>query len=105
MTHTAKNGSLGKLAPYTAYCVRVALIFHFALAFNLISTRATNRIDLEYLYYAPFCHAFSSGDTFHRKTAQLVMPAQKYIDRDVLKKDLKDLATWWSNLSPDQQKR
>jgi hypothetical protein len=60
--HNSPNQSFQSLVPYTAHCVRVGLIFHFALVFGLIGTRSTNRIDMEYLYYAPFCHAFSSGD-------------------------------------------
>ena len=99
----ATPGSLNSTAPYTAYCVRAALIFHFALAFGLVSTRPTNRIDLEYLYYVPFCNAFSSGDTFHRKMASLVIRDQMYADRDELKADLKQLADWWSKLTNEQR--
>ena len=101
----AADGSLFELAPYTAFCVRVGLIFHFALAFGLVSTRPTNRLDLEYLYYSPFCNAFSSGDAFHRKIAPLVIPNGKYFDREVLKADLNQLAKWWTTLSPEQEEQ
>jgi len=99
----ASPGSLNSTAPYIAHCVRAALIFHFALAFGLVSTRPTNRIDLEYLYYVPFCNVFSSGDTFHGKMANLVIRDQTYADRDELKADLKQLADWWSNLTEEQR--
>lgn len=100
--NTAADGALPRLLPYTAYCVRIALIFHFALAFNLVGTRATNRVDLEYLFYVPFCNAFSSGDAFLRKLAELVMTNQTYISRDALKADLNELSKWWESLSPEQ---
>ena len=99
----APPGSLHAHAPYTAYCVRTALIFYFAVAFGLVSTKPTNRVDLEYLFYVPFCNAFSSGDNFHRKIAPLVMGDQVFADRDVLKADLKRLAEWWDKLSPDKR--
>jgi hypothetical protein len=106
LAHNLKDaplGSLAQAAPFTAYCVRAALIFHFALAFGLVSTRPTNRIDLEYLYYAPFGNAFSSGDAFHRKTAALILRDQTYIHRDALKADLGHLAQWWNSLDKEQQ--
>lgn len=78
--------------PFTAYCIRVSLIFHFGLAFGLISTRPTNRIDLEYLFYLPFCTTFSSGDALHRDLAPLVRDAVIFIARDDLKTDLKEIA-------------
>lgn len=78
--------------PYTAHCVRVSLIFHFALAFGLVSTRPTNRVDLEYFYYVPFCQAFSSGDAFHKDVAPVVLRNVPFIVRDDLKADLKKLS-------------
>jgi len=89
--------------PYTKRCIRLALIFHFALAFGLISTRSTNRIDLEYLYYIPFCMVFSSGDALHRDLAQFISTEQIFIPRDIFKSDMKGLALWWTSLSPEQQ--
>lgn len=89
--------------PYTRRCIRIGLIFHFALAFGLISTRSTNRIDLEYLYYLPCCMVFSSGDGLHRNLAPLVSVDQIFIPRDVFKADLKGLVMWWTNLTPDEQ--
>jgi hypothetical protein len=85
-------GSISSVLPYTSYCLRAALIFHFGLAFGLVSTRGTNRLDLEYFYYAPFCHVFSSGDKFHRKMASLILQQCMFVTASVLKADLADLA-------------
>jgi hypothetical protein len=92
MLRSADPGSLNSTLPYAAYCLRTALIFHFGLAFNLVSTRATNRLDLEYFYYAPFCHVFSSKDRFHRKMASVIVQDQMFVSGDGLKADLADLA-------------
>jgi hypothetical protein len=89
--------------PYTSRCLRVALIFHFGLAFGLVSTRSSNRIDLEYLYYLPFCMVFSSGDFLHRDLVQFISKDQIFIPRDVFKADLKGLAIWWTSLTRKEQ--
>lgn len=89
--------------PYTSRCLRVALIFHFGLAFGLVSTRSTNRIDLEYLYYVPFCMVFSSGDLLHRDLIPFISKDQIFISRDVFKADLKGLAIWWTGLTAKEQ--
>ena len=88
----APPGSINAILPYTSYCLRAALIFHFGLAFALVSTRATNRLDLEYFYYAPFCHLFSSGDKFHRKMASLINNEKVFVEGSALKADLANLA-------------
>lgn len=100
----ASQGAFQLIAPYTTHCLRAALIFHFALAFGLIGTRPTNRIDLEYLYYTPFCHAFSSGDVFHKKTAHLVLrKEQTFIEREELKSDLGQMGKWWAALGEQER--
>ena len=88
----ALPGSISSLMPYTAYCLRGALIFHFGIAFGLVSTRATNRLDLEYFYYAPFSHVFTSSDKFHRKMASMIAPEQMFVLGSVLKADLVELS-------------
>ncbi len=83
---------LSTFAPYAAYCTRVLLLFHFALLGDLIGTKATNRIDLEYLYYLPFATAFASGDAVHATLAPLAFNGdQLFISRDALKED----AAWF----------
>jgi len=100
-----KNGNKSlKDLPYTSYCVRTAWIFHFALVFGLITTRATNRVDLEYFYYAPFCDAFSSGDSLHRDLAPHIIPEGiDFVGRDEFKRDLKSLSEWWRNMTDEER--
>lgn len=84
------NSMLCDFAPYAFYCLNVSLIFHFGLANGLITPKRTNPIDLEYLYYLPFCMAFVSGDKFQADLSKLLLKQdQDFIDRDVLKADLR----------------
>jgi hypothetical protein len=65
---------LPEFAPYTAYALSVELFFQMALAGDLISTeRPSNRMDIAYLFYLPFCQVFISGDRLHRRCAPLFM--------------------------------
>lgn len=54
---------LADYASFAAHVLAVELFFQIALGANLISAeRASNRIDISYLFYLPFCMVFVSGD-------------------------------------------
>jgi hypothetical protein len=79
-----------KFAPYAAHVATVETFMHVALAANLISSgRASNRVDIAYLFYLPFCHAFTSCDNLHEKCAPLFLREdQQYIRGTELKAGL-----------------
>jgi len=52
------NKSLKEFAPYAFFCSKVELCFNLGIVYDLVTTRATNRIDSEYYYYLPFCNIF-----------------------------------------------
>jgi hypothetical protein len=82
-------------APYAHYCNRLSLIFLLGLKCGLVPTskRAKAVIDYQYLFFAPFCNVFCSGDKFHAALATTVLRAdQRYIDATILKSDLGILA-------------
>jgi hypothetical protein len=78
----------------------VEMFFHLAIASDLIGTdRASNRVDIAYLYYLPFCMVFTSGDKIHARTAPLFMrPDQVFVRAPDLKADLAALATHYGAL-------
>ena len=79
--------------PYTAFCLRAALIFGFALVFGHVTNLPNTLVDLEHLFYVPFCNVFSSGDRFHRNMVKYLMKEnQLFIWSDDLKIDLRTLA-------------
>lgn len=57
---------LQEYAPFAAHVVRLYLCFVVGLARGFIGTRPSNTVDLQYLYYAPFCNVFVSLDRLNR---------------------------------------
>ena len=97
---------LSDFAPYAAYVLSVDLFFYFALASDLIgSQRQSNKIDIAYLYYLPFCMVFASNDNLHARTAPLFLREdQVFINGLELKRDLNKLDEYYSQL-PDEIKQ
>ena len=94
--HRWRNGgfrSVHDFARYAHHCVRVNIIFQLALVHQLIGTRSTNRIDMEYLYYSPFAHIFCSGDKLHRSLAEVVLADdQSFVWHENLRSALRQVA-------------
>lgn len=66
--------ALSEYAPYAAFVLTVELFFDIALAANLVSSaRASNRVDIAYLFYLPFCMVFTSSDKLHQRCAPLFL--------------------------------
>ncbi len=80
-------------APYSAYLLTVEVFFRIALAENLIGTeRPSNRVDIAYLYYLPYCMVFVSTDRLHERCAPLFLrPDQTFIWGQDLKADLSSI--------------
>lgn len=81
---------LASHASYAAHVLKVEIFFQIALAANLISSeRASNRVDIAYLFYLPFCHVFVSGDKLHRLCApEFLSKKQDFVWAPDLKSDL-----------------
>lgn len=96
-----------EFAPYTAHLLSVDLFFCIGLGADLIGReRPTNKIDIAYLYYLPFCMAFTSRDHLHERTAPLFLDEnQVFIRGDDLKVDLAKLDTHYSQLSDEEKLR
>ncbi|GAA4382145.1 hypothetical protein GCM10023186_22200 [Hymenobacter koreensis] len=92
---------ISQFAPYAFHCLRVDTLFLFGLSTGLIGTRATNRVDLEYLYYQPFGNIFTSNDKVHKNLAPLLLrDDQKFIVGTELKQGLKLIVDFLANLDP-----
>lgn len=98
---------IAKYAPYVAYVFTVELFFQIALAANLIpSERASNRVDIAYLFYLPFSMVFVSSDKLHRKCAPLFLRKdQEYIWGLDLKQDLRNVNAHYLQLSQTEKER
>ncbi|WP_441004575.1 hypothetical protein [Pseudocolwellia agarivorans] len=84
---------LTSYAPYVAHVIMVEVFFHICVSRGFISSeRPSNKIDIAYLHYLPFCKIFISGDKLHKRVAPLFMkPGQKFVWGPDLKADLASL--------------
>jgi hypothetical protein len=82
--------TLSNYAPYAAFVLTVELFFYIALTASLISSeRASNRVDIAYLFYLPFCMMFVSSDRLHQSCAPLFLRSdQKFVWGQDLKTSL-----------------
>ena len=89
-------------APYTAYVLEVEVFFRNALASKLISReRSSNRLDIAYLFYLPFCDMFVSNDRLHQRCAPLFLrPDQEFVWGPDLKANLRQINEYYLKL-PD----
>ena len=87
----AKFPPLRQVAPYTAHVLDVEIFCRLALKKGLISAdRPSNRVDVAYLNYLPFCQVFVSSDNLHRRTVPLFLDkSQSFVWGPDLKADLK----------------
>src|SRR5260370_19647965 len=94
---------LAEFAPYTSHVVRVEFCLQLAVQWSLISSeRASNKVDMAYLFYLPFCMAFVSDDGLHMRTVPLFLnDRQIFIPGDELKADLARLNQHYSALPPE----
>lgn len=92
--------SIQDFSQYGHYCLKVYLIFWWALFSGLVGPRSTHCVDLHYLYELPFCRIFSSNDKLHKKLAPLlIINQQKFIKGPDLKSDLKRIEKHVDSLS------
>lgn len=95
-----------KFAPYAAHVLEIEIFFHLAIAANLISPeRASNRTDIAYLFYLPFCTIFVSSDKLHKSCASLFMREdQEFVWGLELKSDLGKLNHYYSTIFSSEDK-
>ena len=98
---------LREFAPYAAHVLSVELFLQFALAAKLISAeRASNRIDIAYLAYTPFCHVFISSDRLQERCAPLFLPGtREFVWGEDLKRDLAQINAHFSALPAAEKER
>jgi hypothetical protein len=90
-------------APYCAHVLTIEVFSVIALGCGFISPdRPSNRIDIAYLYYLPFCTLFVSSDKLHRRTAPLFLRQdQEFIEGASLKAALHEIDEHYTQLPAD----
>lgn len=96
----AGKPTLRAFAPYAAHVLAVEAFFAIGVAAHLIpAERPSNRVDVAYLFYAPFCHVFVSGDRLHRACAPHFLRAdQVFVWGPDLKADLQTIDMYFKSL-------
>jgi hypothetical protein len=99
----AGGPALDEFAPYAAYNLLVDLFFYLSLGAGLVSSeRPSDRVDITYLYYLPFCMIFTSGDSLHRRITPLFLRNdQEFLWAPDLKTDLSRLDAHYAALSDE----
>lgn len=99
--------TLRRFAPYAYYVETVLMSFYLGLANRVIGTRSTNRVDLEYLFYLPFCYVFSTRDDEQAALAQALLDGARptFVHGDDLKADLARIADHWEGLSEGEKEQ
>ena len=70
----------------------IFVLFLGAYKFGLLPKKADDQIDLEYLFYLPFCHVFSTMDKFHMTLApSLMRKDQVLLPGEDLKKGIQEI--------------
>lgn len=98
--------TLRYFAPYAWYVHRVDIVYHYCLLRGFIkcSKKGKAHLDMQYLYYLPFCQIFSSDD---KEIMQLVpffqRPNQIFITKADFQRDLKNLSTYFAGLSEEER--
>lgn len=95
------------LASYTAFVLSIDLLFYLSIHLGQISgVRRSNKIDISYLYYLPFCNVFSSSDKLHKRVAPLFMNEdQVFVEGQDFKSAMKWLDDHYSKLPEEIKKQ
>jgi hypothetical protein len=76
-------------APFATSITRLTFAYQFGLARGFFGPRRSDMCDLEYLYYAPFCRFFVSGDRLHKSLWGAATTNAQFFTGSELKADLK----------------
>ncbi len=97
---------LKSFVPYFHFLYSIELFFNLCIAADLISReRPSNKLDIAYLYYLPFCNVFTSGDKLHASTVPLFLREdQSFVSAQDLKAGLRQLDSLYSALPEETRK-
>nr|WP_281720378.1 hypothetical protein [Nitrosomonas nitrosa] len=101
------NPLFSHFAPYSHYFYRCNLIYFLGLAQGFINTswKDKTHLDIQYIYYLPFCMTFTSGDAFLRDIFPFFKRQnQKFLWMDELKTDLRNIKGYWDGLTEEKRK-
>jgi hypothetical protein len=97
---------LRRFAPYAFYALMVTQLFMLGLSLRLIPDRPTNAVDIQYLYYLPFCMVFTSGGKLHRELAKFFLQSnQTFVWAKDLKTALQSLVFYYGERADELKQK
>ncbi len=104
--YRAVRPSIRIYAPYLTHVLTVDQFFYLAMAASRVGTQhSSNKADMAYLHYLPFCMVFTSRDNLLVRTAPLFLRSdQSFVHGDDLKADLRTLDLHYDAL-PEEKKK
>jgi hypothetical protein len=84
--------------------LKLYLVFVGGLARGFIGPRASHYIDLQYLFYAPFCMVFVSADRFHRAMWKATAGINTFVWGHDLKAELSKRASIRERTTEEERK-
>lgn len=93
-------------AAYSHYFYRCNVIYFLGLAQGFIRTSQSDKthLDIQYIYYLPFCMTFTSGDAFLRDLFPFFKRQnQKFLWKEELKTDLRNIRAHWDGLTEEKK--
>ena len=105
--NTLGRPRMKEYAPYLTHVLTVDLFFYLGMAASQIGNdRKSNKADIAYLYYLPFCMVFTSRDDLQVRSAPLFLRTdQSFVHGDDLKADLKRLDQYYDALPEEKKKK
>jgi hypothetical protein len=101
----AKPMTLEDFAPYASTVLKLYLTFVGGLARGFLGPRPSHYVDLQYLFYAPFCMVFASADKFHREMWPATSGINSFVWGPELKADLSNRVASRDQMSAEERKR
>lgn len=102
----AGRPDLQNFAPYAEYYQRVVMIYHYGFLCNFIKRGKGSKahLDMQYIYYLPFCNVFSSDDKDLIKLVEFFLrPDQEFVSKAELQQDFKRLSSYFATMSEEQK--
>ncbi len=96
-----------KFSAYAFFCYRLGSIYWVGITSGIIPTSRHKKtmVDHQYLFYLPFCHAFCSGDNFHREFCSYFLRRdQDFVWGGELKRDLQIISSFYKGMTNEEKK-
>jgi hypothetical protein len=98
-----RGSTVESLASYAGSVLKLHLSYLAGLVRGFIGPRQTDHVDLQYLFYAPFCMVFASVDRLHRSLWPAASGINSFVWGPDLKRELAERIVIRENMTPEER--